>query len=587
MPFALHRVVGSRTVLRTVDERTLRIGRGAGCELRLEDTAVALEHAQIHESERDGGGSAYHLTDLGSVTGTYVNGEPVTGARLRDGDEVGIGGYLLRVRHGEPDDPLFLHVRPADADPRPDAGTAAKAAVDYGRRYRLRRRFWTKGALALVVAVIGVAAIAALPATRRTDAFRPGDLTSVHADRIDAAACSECHTPWRGVADASCQACHGAGRIDAAPAHHPEAVAPASLGCTGCHLEHRGRDALLPGGDASCRDCHRELDLASGVEPLFAARVPSFAEHPELRLTLPAIDGGGGESSARGSGFRRLPVTDPEARRSDPTRLAFGHARHLGRPLQRSAADGPEGGERFVTLSCESCHERQGRGFVAISFERHCADCHALTFDDRYPRRQAEHGPPEAVARDLGLFYQEAGRAGAAPRRGRDEIEGFLGAGGRSRQERVRGAREEALRAERFLYQSACSTCHAIDLSGGGLRPAVDDPAIPERWLPHARFSHGEHLDLRSGDRRLACVDCHTGAEASAETHDLLLPSIASCTPCHADEGGGTRTAAASAVPVIPGPSSCRTCHDYHSGNRFPGAAVAARASRASAGGAS
>lgn len=584
MPFVLHRVVGSRTVLRTVDERTLRIGRGAGCELRLEDTAVALEHAVVRESARDGGGSAYHLADLGSVTGTYVNGEPVTGARLRDGDEVGIGGFLLRVRHGEPDDPLFLHVRSADADPRPEAATVAAETVDYGRRYRLRRRFWTKGALALLAGVAGAAAIAALPAARRTDAFRPGDLTSVHADRIDAAACAECHTPWRGVADASCQECHGAGRIDAAPLHHPDEVA-ASLGCTACHLEHFGRDALLPAGDATCRDCHGALELAAGVEPLFATRVASFAEHPELRLTLPAADGGGPD--ARGSGFRRLPVTDPEARRSDPTRLAFGHARHLGRPLQRSASGGPEGGEGLVTLSCESCHERRGRGFAAISFERHCADCHALTFDDRHPRRQAEHGPPEEVARDLGLFYQEAGRTGAAPRRGRDEIEGFLGSGGRFRQERARGAREEALRAERFLYQSACSTCHAIDLSGGDLRPAVDDPAIPERWLPHARFSHGEHLDLESGGRRLACVDCHTGAEASAETSDLLLPSVASCTPCHADEAGGTRTAAgASAAPVIPGPSSCRTCHDYHSGNRFPGAAVAARASDASAGGA-
>lgn len=556
MSFVLHRVVGSRTVLRTVEERTLRIGRGAGCELRLEDTAVALEHALIREER-----GAYHLSDLGSVTGTYVNGEPVASARLHDGDEIGVGGFLIRVRRSDPEDPLFLHVRPADAEPRPDAPAVAVDEVDYGGRYRLRRPLWTKGLLALFAGLLGLAAVAALPAMRRTDAFRPGDLTSFHADRIDAASCSACHTPWRGVADASCQECHGEGRVDAAPLHHPDAVATASFGCTACHREHLGRDALLPAGDAPCRSCHAGLELAAGVEPLFAVRVPSFAEHPELRLTLPAAGGEG----ARGSGFRRVPVSDPEAGRSDPTRLAFGHAQHLGRPLQTSAA-----GEPLVTLTCESCHRPAGRGFAPIAYESHCADCHALTFDERYPGRRAEHGPPETVARDLGLFYQEAGREGGAPRRGRDEIAGFLGAGGRSRQERVRGAREEALRAERFLYQSACSTCHDLDLSRA-LRPEVADPAIRERWLLHARFSHGEHLQLDG----LACTDCHTGAEGSRETADVLLPGIASCTPCHAEGGGRS---AGAGFPVTPGPASCRTCHDYHSGNRLPGTAVAERA---------
>jgi hypothetical protein len=578
--FVLHRVVGSRTVLRSVDERDLRIGRGAGCELRLEDTAVSLEHALVRKERGN-----YHLTDLGSVTGTYVNGEPVATALLRDGDEVGVGGFLIRVRRSDPEDPLFLHIRPADAEPRPGAAALPVESVDYGRRYRLRRRFWTKGLIAVLLTLAGVAVMAAIPAARRTEAFRPGDLTSFHTDRPGTASCSACHTPWRGVADASCQECHGEGRIAPAPLHHPEAMAEAApLACTACHREHMGRERLMPATDAPCRSCHGGLEVASGVEPLFAADVPSLGEHPEIRLTLPAESGAG----ARGSGFRRVPLSDPAARRSDPTAVAFGHALHLARPLPRSGAAAEPDGERaggLEQLACDSCHRPAGGDFAPISFEQHCSRCHALTFDGRYPERQAEHGAPEVVARDLGLFYQEAGRPTGAPFRPRDELAGFLGPGGRSREQRARVAREEALHAERRLYQTACSTCHALELAGG-LRPeSVEDPAIPERWLSHARFDHADHLDLPAGSQRLACAACHAGVESSDETADVLLPSIASCISCHAPDAlrghrraGETVSAAGASVPVIPGPSSCRTCHDYHSGNRFPGIAVAAQA---------
>ena len=577
MPYVLHRVVGSRTVLRTVDERNLRIGRGAGCELRLEDTAVALEHALVQASEREGGGVAYHLSDLGSVTGTYVNGEPVASARLRDGDEIAVGGFLIQVRHSDPEDPLFLHVRSADTEPRPGAPAVAVDAIDYGRRYRLRRRLWTKGLIAAVLALAAAALLAAIPAARRTDAFQPGDLTSFHSGRIDAAECSACHTPWRGVADASCQQCHGEGGIDAAPLHHPEAVAPASadaatLACTACHREHMGQDGLMPMNDAACRSCHGALEVASGVEPLFAVHVPSFAEHPEIRLTV-ADSGGAG---VRRSGFRRVPVTDPAARRSDPTALAFGHAKHLAKPLPRSGTAADPTGE-LERLACDSCHRPAGADFAPVTFEQHCSRCHALTFDSRYPDRQAAHGPPEMVAQDLGLFYQEADRPAGASRSARDELTGFLGPGGQSQGARARGAREEAVRAESRLYGTACATCHAIELAGNIRPERVEDPAIPTRWLPHARFLHADHLDLKE----LECAACHGGVERSEETADVLLPTIASCTPCH---GPGARSregesvaAAGASFPVVPAPASCRTCHDYHSGNRFPGEAVAAR----------
>jgi hypothetical protein len=567
MSFYLHRVVGSRTVLQTVEAHTLRIGRGAGCELRLDDTAVALDHAVIRREK-----GSYHLTDLGSVTGTYVNGEPVATTRLRDGDEVGIGGFLLKVSRSDPSDPLFLHVRSADAEPRPDAAPITAPVIDYARRYRLRHGFLSKGFLGLVVAVVAAAAVAVLPAARRLDVFRPGDLTSFHADRIDDAACGDCHEPWRGVTDARCEACHGEGRVAAAPPHHPEVLArsgapgsaaAASAGgpgfghggavpCTSCHREHVGRDGLMPRGEAPCLACHRDLRLSPGVEPVFAASVPSFAEHPEIRLTLPAPVAGG----LRGSGLVRVPVSDPAARISDRAALRLNHAKHLAPGLLDPSA--PAG---RVQLACADCHQVEGAGMAAISFEAHCARCHALTFDDRFPGRAVAHGPPEEVAAELFLAYLEGDRRSGSVR---EDVRRFLVPGRRPGSSRERAAREEVRRAELRLYESRCVVCHVMDLAARP-RPAVADPGLPDSWLRHARFPHAEHLQLDG----LECVHCHGGAPASTATADVLLPTIGACTPCHTT-GARAGEVGPAGFPVTPGPASCRACHDYHAGNRFP-----------------
>lgn len=553
MGFLLHRVVGSRTVLQTVDEDTLRIGRGTGCDLRFEDAAVGLEHAVIRR-EGDPERSTYHLMDLGSVTGTYVDGEPVSTARLRDGSEISIGGYVLRVAHSDPEDPLFLHIRPADATPRPDARPLEAPSVDYAGAYRLRRGLLNKGFLGLSLAILAAVAVAAVPAARRLEVFRPGELASFHADRIEAAACSDCHVPWRGVSDARCNACHGPEALDHAPAHHPDALA--ALGglppCTRCHVEHTGREDLTPAGDAACVECHRDLPLSADIEPLFATRITAFgSDHPELHVTVPGEAGSG----LRSSPFRRLPVTDPEARRADPTRLRLNHAKHLEPGLTS-----PEG---RVQLACRDCHAPAGEELAPVSFEAHCARCHALTFDDRYPDTEAPHEGPEALAAFLYRLYLEEDRGPGSVRedlirrlvRGSDPPPGLT----------ERAAAEEVRRAELRLYENACVTCHVMDLEAEP-RPTVASPDVPATWLPYARFPHGDHLELPG----VTCDGCHREARSSTETADLLLPGIASCTPCHRAGAQDEPTEASAGSRVTPGPSGCRTCHDHHSGSRFP-----------------
>jgi pSer/pThr/pTyr-binding forkhead associated (FHA) protein len=67
-------------------EEKLTIGRLADNTLQIEDASVSSHHAEIVFE-----GGQHHLNDLGSTNGTFVNGEQISAAILRHGDEVRFG----------------------------------------------------------------------------------------------------------------------------------------------------------------------------------------------------------------------------------------------------------------------------------------------------------------------------------------------------------------------------------------------------------------------------------------------------------------------------------------------------------------
>lgn len=96
-------------------DRELTIGRDPGADLTLEDTGVSRHHARL----RVGDDGAPVVEDLGSVNGTYVNGERIGGERrLADGDEVQIGTTAIAIQ-GAGAATLPTEIAPAPARERP------------------------------------------------------------------------------------------------------------------------------------------------------------------------------------------------------------------------------------------------------------------------------------------------------------------------------------------------------------------------------------------------------------------------------------------------------------------------------------
>jgi FHA domain len=73
-----------------VDRERTTIGRRPDSGVFLDDVTVSRDHALLIRR-----GEQWHLDDLGSLNGTYVNRSRIDSQRLQEGDEVQIGKYKL------------------------------------------------------------------------------------------------------------------------------------------------------------------------------------------------------------------------------------------------------------------------------------------------------------------------------------------------------------------------------------------------------------------------------------------------------------------------------------------------------------
>jgi TonB family protein len=112
-------VVGSQAF----EQDVIKIGKLESSHLRIDDEAVSRMHSVVEVSGPD----EVYIIDLGSASGTVVNGEKVNKAKLANGDEIQLGSTRLIVEIGAGAEEAAA-APAAEPAPAPVAQPAAAAA---------------------------------------------------------------------------------------------------------------------------------------------------------------------------------------------------------------------------------------------------------------------------------------------------------------------------------------------------------------------------------------------------------------------------------------------------------------------------
>lgn len=539
------------------------LGGRVGCSVVLDDALAAARHCAI---EHDG--AAFVVRDLGSVSGTWVDGaradQPVA---LRDGSLLVVGTSRavarLETRDGAPTLVLALQRngfwwrKPGKKvfDNDPDA--LVRSEVGFGRFAAL-----AVGNRAALVAAAALLVASLLLSSVLEPLSDPGPLLPAHAIATAAVAapgpvharlqeclalasaqgCAVCHEPGGGVTEAKCRQCHG---DLAAPAtkRHPYLgdgdLAPAT--CVECHTDHQGMVAggLKPGADdktGKCEACHGDAPVRAQA----AAMAPPTVAPPR---SVPV-------AAYRFPHKSHADIACDVCHQVDPARVA---ARAQGLPDDPLARD-------FAAIpydACRSCHvaDSPAVGIPAAAQERHrakdktwtvawhgtddgggkCAQCHAA--GDGAGR----FGPAmRTVARPALTAAQHAAQRATYTVASRSHDEQFAEhAGGKD-----------------------CAECHK-----NGLATARDAAAPRPFWhalhlQPAALQADDAAAGAISRDAAQGCRSCHQGLWSAAKLTDARTalyhwPSNeaerGACGACHVERGAALAIAATATRPATGG----------------------------------
>lgn len=73
-----------------INKSKFTIGRNPESDIFLDDVTVSRKHAVLKKV-----GKNFRIKDSGSLNGSYINGEIVENATLKDGDRIQIGKYIF------------------------------------------------------------------------------------------------------------------------------------------------------------------------------------------------------------------------------------------------------------------------------------------------------------------------------------------------------------------------------------------------------------------------------------------------------------------------------------------------------------
>jgi hypothetical protein len=522
-------------IKKTVTADWLRVGRDASCEIHLADPRVALQQGMI--VNRDG--LVYLEGESGSLN---ITRKSVRSVRLRPGEPVDVGPYRLEGQcapEGYDGAVSVELLRPLDAARDLASRSSNLTLASLGITKRWAAWVWGLTVLAIFLA-IPAGRVLDLPwrnAAQQVgigDRFwNPGPVLLAH--QPIAMKCAACHeVAFQHVKDGACLQCHSS------IGHHVDAaMKPAALfegsRCATCHRDHKGTKPTHRDDDSFCIACHR--DIRTKERGASATDVSDFArDHPPFRLSLP--DEGGVKRVRMGT-----------QRIAEKSNLVFPHALHLDPKGVRSPLKGR------MKLECGACHQPDAsrRGFEPISMAKHCQECHNLQFEPAVTTREVPHGQPAGAVTVIEEFYANLALKGVP-----DSFQKAFGVPGEGLLRRVgeatpaerQGALGLASRKARQVSQDlfearVCKTCHEVS-RGAALDWKIAPIRAANRWMPHARFDHKSHGQVK-------CADCH-GVSGSKLASDVAMPSIDKCRECH----GGAKPVEGKVT------SNCLLCHGFH-----------------------
>jgi len=577
------------------------VGRGADCDIPLNDLAMGLHHARL----RDLGSGHVVVEALGSagveIDGTFTQREQVS---VTAAPRIVIGSHLIELRRGEGDD-IIVTVSQiaavegvAAADPRSVfslSGAVSKRRASYVLLLAI---------LLLCLAWPVYAVLHGRPndtiAQLRPDRqWSSGALSRGHAflERN----CNACHVrAFVSVRDAACLACHQAGLSREAALTRAQRIktqgglfAPAAARdhagflrllrakpdysefryqisaavamifnhpqnrCANCHTEHIGakgqrappEQPALPSSaqaNVNCVECH--TGLSQRLPDTKLGDAPSWSGHPEFRPFV-TVSPGPAVRLARIAYTRRL---------FDRTGLFFSHRQHLAKDggVSRMAQRLDPAMKYGRRLECANCHRVKGEGFVPIEMKRDCSVCHSLAYAPKTGGvLMLPHGRPSEVVAALETFYAQGGPQNPASAFGLPPSTVKATPVAQGIPQLPSQMIDRGVRAA-FSKGGACYGCHRIS---GPLNPAsllyrIGPVNLIQRYLPNGDFNHGIREHKQDAQGRPSCMECHK-AESSERSTDLLVPRIAQCRACHGHPRPFTAT---------PAGTHCSECHAYH-----------------------
>lgn len=531
----------------------ITIGSGQDQMLQLIGEGLLGQHALLGVS-----GGDVTVTCLGRAR-LKLDGSDVKSAKLAVGSWVELGGHRL-TRIQAPagfDAAIELHRNP-DVDSASFERAYSTSLADTWLSKRAPA--WV---LLVLVALLGLGVPLWLvsdgnedtpdeDAKILTDAiWTSGPLHAIHNQAIGND-CQACHTElFKRVPDEACEACHK-NVADHVIAGHASLTNSPTDRCATCHKEHNEPTLLVITADTLCTDCHAEPDkLADRIAHMKPVTAFDGENHPAFEIALDRsrkMDEGG---------FAWDRTEAKLAGAEESSNLKFPHQLHLaGEKVKWADGD---------AMVCKDCHTLSSdrEHFEPVTMEKHCRECHELTFDAASPERQLPHGQPhEAVAMMEAHFirYYANPSSSVVPkprerRRRPNQAHQPAPVGTCTQGSTACAVARTTQEAESQFLSSGCVTCHEVEDNGGRdvyTRFTVLPVKLSHDFMPTAKFDHHSHLTQKDATGDAACVSCHR-ADVSETSHDVLIPDIDNCTTCHNDAH------ADQSVPL-----DCVACHAYH-----------------------